>query len=70
MAITIHQRYQPQLTLTLTRQPKVKKSEMTKNCPKDRLIIAREQAEEKAKKEGPNEKEEREKKKVMPVLGY
>jgi len=52
------------------RQPKVKKSEMTKNCPKDRLIIAREQAEEKAKKEGPNEKEEREKKKAAKLAAF
>merc|ERR1719230_1304301 len=46
------------------KQPKVKKSEMTKNTPKDRLEIAREQAEEKRLKEGPNEKEEREKAKA------
>jgi len=42
------------------RKPKAKKSEMTKNTPKDRLAIAHEVAEEKAKKEGPNEKAERE----------
>lgn len=44
--------------------PKVPKSEMTKNTPGDRLKIAREVAEEKAVKEGPNEKLEREKRKV------
>merc|ERR1719359_246214 len=41
------------------KQPKVPKSEMTKNTPSDRLKIAREVGEEKAAKEGPNEKLER-----------
>jgi len=52
------------------KQPKVPKSEMTKNCPKDRLEIAREQAEEKRKKEGPNEKEEREKAKAAKLAAF
>lgn len=50
--------------------PKVPKSEMTKNTPGDRLKIAREVAEEKAVKEGPNEKLEREKRKAEKLAAF
>jgi len=52
------------------KQPKVPKSELTKNCPKDRLMLAREQEEERLKKEGPNEKEERAKAKAAKLAAF
>lgn len=54
----------------VNQQPKAKKSEMTKNTPKDRLMLAREQAEEKAAKEGPNEKAERERAKAEKLAAF
>merc|ERR1711988_396300 len=52
------------------RQPKVKKSEMTKNTPKDRIKLAKEIAEQKAAKEGPDEKAEREKRKAEKLAAF
>merc|ERR1712227_600118 len=52
------------------RQPKVKKSEMSKNTPKERLEIARETAQQKAEKEGPDEKAEREQRKAEKLAAF
>lgn len=54
----------------MNKQPKAKKSEMTKNTPGDRLMLAREQAEEKRLKEGPNEKAERERAKAEKLAAF
>merc|ERR1712072_373177 len=52
------------------RRPKVKKSEMTKNTPKDRINLAYEIAKQKAAKEGPDEKAEREKAKAEKLAAF
>jgi len=52
------------------KQPKVPKSEMTKNTPKDRIKLAKEIAEQKAAKEGPDEKAEREKRKAEKLEAF
>jgi len=52
------------------RQPKVKKSELSKNTPQERLSIARETEQQRLEKDGPDEKAEREKAKAEKLQAF